>query len=295
MTHARSSLRRRVAPERPAGEAQRSQAAGAAHAQSVGNRGMQRLLNTAPAAGSRFHLGAADDPLEHEADRVAEQVVTGVGGRGSPALRSAGAPGGAGEAGAVPASVDHALAGPGQPLAPALQDDMGRRFGHDFLRRARACGPAGCAVGARDRRTRLHVRPGHRVRRRAVRTRHRPGPPAAGPRTGAHRAAGKPTVAAGPAHPARPGHRAHGAQPRRSGAHRPADARRPAARCRGLHRCSGDFGGARRAGHPARAGDRRRGLRQRGDPLPGQLRAHPGRPGGGGHRGPTGAGDQRGG
>jgi hypothetical protein len=137
MTHDRSSQRRRVAQGRPAGESQRPEATGAARPQRVGNRGMQRLLDTAaalaPAAAPRWRLGAADDPLEHEADRVAAQVTAGAaGGSAPPDLRPASAPGGAGEAGAAPASVERALAEPGQPLAPALQDDMGRRFGHDF-------------------------------------------------------------------------------------------------------------------------------------------------------------------
>lgn len=88
-------------------------------------RGLQRKLS----------IGAANDPLEHEADRVADQVL---------ALPSAAAiasapvriqrlgPQGAAASDAVPASVDQTLRGGGRPLDGATRTDMEQRFGHDF-------------------------------------------------------------------------------------------------------------------------------------------------------------------
>ena len=82
-------------------------------------------------------IGASNDPLEREADRVADRVMT------APAhsamsetppriqrfTRQATA-----DAGTAPASVDRVLASSGRPLEPALQQDMGQRFGYDFSR-----------------------------------------------------------------------------------------------------------------------------------------------------------------
>lgn len=83
----------------------------------------------------KLTIGASNDPLEHEADRVAEQVM-------STPLNSAvnAAPpriqrfsGQANEgSNTAPASVDSVLSSSGRPLEPALQQDMGQRFGHDF-------------------------------------------------------------------------------------------------------------------------------------------------------------------
>ena len=85
----------------------------------------------------KLTIGATNDPLEHEADRVADQVLaapahSGVSGV---APRIQGYKGQmTGEAGTVPASVDRVLASPGRPLDPALQREMEQRFGHDFSR-----------------------------------------------------------------------------------------------------------------------------------------------------------------
>ena len=83
----------------------------------------------------KLAIGSSNDPLEHEADRIANQVLA------APA-RSAvsGAPlhiqrfsGQSNEQmDAAPASVDQALASPGRPLAPVLRQDMEQHFGHDF-------------------------------------------------------------------------------------------------------------------------------------------------------------------
>src|SRR5262245_2577035 len=77
------------------------------------------------------------DLYEREADRIADQMM------GMPAhpadhqarprmqrlAKQSAAP-----VDAAPASVDHALAGPGRPLEPGLRHDMEQRFGHDFSR-----------------------------------------------------------------------------------------------------------------------------------------------------------------
>lgn len=87
--------------------------------------GMQRKLK----------IGASNDPLEREADRVAEQVMamplnSGINasppriqrfsGQASDGLTTA------------PTSVDRVLASSGRPLEPALRQDMESRFGYDF-------------------------------------------------------------------------------------------------------------------------------------------------------------------
>jgi Domain of unknown function (DUF4157) len=80
-------------------------------------------------------IGASHDPLEREADRVADQVLAAPAHsavRGTPP-RIQRFPGQAiGQMDAVPTSVDRVLASSGRPLDPALQQDMGQRFGHDF-------------------------------------------------------------------------------------------------------------------------------------------------------------------
>ena len=85
---------------------------------------------------SRLAIGTGSDPLESEADRMAEQVLaapaSSVLGAVPPRIQRFTAPAGGTPAGAAPASVDRVLASPGQPLAPALRQDMARRFAHDF-------------------------------------------------------------------------------------------------------------------------------------------------------------------
>jgi hypothetical protein len=85
---------------------------------------------------AKLTIGASNDPLEHEADRIADQVLTAPGSAaasGSPPRiqRFAGQPV---ETATAPASVDQALASSGRPLEPALRRDMEQRFGHDFSR-----------------------------------------------------------------------------------------------------------------------------------------------------------------
>lgn len=84
---------------------------------------------------ARLGVGASDDPLEQEADRVADQVL--AAGNGVPA--HAAAPqiqrfprSDGGVVGTAPASVTGVLANPGRPLDAALRHDMERRFGADL-------------------------------------------------------------------------------------------------------------------------------------------------------------------
>jgi hypothetical protein len=85
----------------------------------------------------KLAIGASHDPLEREADRVADQVLAAPGhskvsGASLHIQRYAGQA--TGEVDTAPASVDRVLASSGRPLDPALQQDMGQRFGHDFSR-----------------------------------------------------------------------------------------------------------------------------------------------------------------
>lgn len=87
--------------------------------------GMQRKLA----------IGSSSDPLELEADRVADRVMAvpehaNISVAPLRIQRYVGSVEDA--AGAAPASVDRVLAVAGRPLEPALRHDMGQRFGHDF-------------------------------------------------------------------------------------------------------------------------------------------------------------------
>ena len=80
-------------------------------------------------------IGASNDPLEQEADRVADQVLAAqanpaVSGAPPHIQRYTGQPSAA--AGTAPASVDRVLASPGVPLATPLRREMEQRFGRDF-------------------------------------------------------------------------------------------------------------------------------------------------------------------
>jgi hypothetical protein len=82
-------------------------------------------------------VGASDDPLEQEADRVADQVLAASpsrdrGGEPPRIHRFTGQP--AGQADEVPVSAARALVDSGKPLEPALRHDMESRFGRDFSR-----------------------------------------------------------------------------------------------------------------------------------------------------------------
>ena len=97
-------------------------------------------------------IGASNDPLEREADQVADQVSatpshSTVSGAPSRIQRYAGQATEATDTG--PDSVDRVLASSGRPLESALRQDMEQRFGHDFSRvRVHSDGAAG--QSARD-------------------------------------------------------------------------------------------------------------------------------------------------
>ena len=85
----------------------------------------------------KLRIGAANDPLEHEADRVADQVMsqsaeTAIG-DSPPRMQRLGDSGGDFE-GEVPASVTRTLASSGRPLDASLRQTFEPRFGRDFSR-----------------------------------------------------------------------------------------------------------------------------------------------------------------
>lgn len=87
---------------------------------------------------TRLGVGASHDPLEREADRVADQVLAA---RAPGALRGASpsqiqrySASTSARGMEAPASVDRVLASIGRPLDAPLRQDMEQRFGHDFSR-----------------------------------------------------------------------------------------------------------------------------------------------------------------
>lgn len=85
----------------------------------------------------KLAIGASNDPLEQEADRVADQVMTtsthSAAGGALPRIQRYSGQAFEG-ADTAPASVNQTLASSGRPLEPALRQDMEQRFGHDFSR-----------------------------------------------------------------------------------------------------------------------------------------------------------------
>jgi hypothetical protein len=106
-----------------------------------------------PMMQAKLTIGDSDDPLEREADRVADRVMSmspnSVVNSAPPSIqRFTGQT--TGQAGMLaPASVDSVLSNPGIPLEPGLQQDMGQRFGHDFSQ-VRVHTDAAAARSARD-------------------------------------------------------------------------------------------------------------------------------------------------
>jgi hypothetical protein len=85
----------------------------------------------------KLTIGASNDPLEQEADRIADQVLA------APANTTISTTlpriqrfteQATNQAEVAPASVDRVLSSSGSPLEPGLQQDMSQRFGHDFSR-----------------------------------------------------------------------------------------------------------------------------------------------------------------
>ncbi|WP_074856835.1 eCIS core domain-containing protein [Nitrosospira briensis] len=83
----------------------------------------------------KLTIGASDDPLEREADRIADEVMTvpanAAINRAPPRIqRFTGSS--TGKVTEAPRSVDRVLSSPGNPLEPDLRQDMESRFGYDF-------------------------------------------------------------------------------------------------------------------------------------------------------------------
>ena len=83
----------------------------------------------------KLAIGASNDPLEQEADRIADQITAKpahsmVSGSSLQIQRYRGQS--SEIKNTAPASVDRVLTGSGQPLEPALRQDMEQRFGYDF-------------------------------------------------------------------------------------------------------------------------------------------------------------------
>ncbi len=76
---------------------------------------------------AELRVGPTDDPLEHEADRLADRVAPGSPER---AVSRGAVAGGTGPA--APALVEAALAAPGRPLEPATRALVEARLGQDF-------------------------------------------------------------------------------------------------------------------------------------------------------------------
>lgn len=86
---------------------------------------------------TKLMVSESGDIYEQEADQIADQVMATpahppVSGAPPRIQRFLGKP--TAQTEAALASVNQALASPGRPLAPALQQDMEQRFGHDFSR-----------------------------------------------------------------------------------------------------------------------------------------------------------------
>ena len=84
---------------------------------------------------AKLAIGASDDPLEQEADRVADQVLAAPrrgAADGAPPHIQRYAGHATAETAVAPASVDHVLGSSGRPLEPALRQDMEQRFAQDF-------------------------------------------------------------------------------------------------------------------------------------------------------------------
>ena len=83
----------------------------------------------------KLAIGASNDPLEQEADRIASQVMAGP----APSYINPISPGvqrftghTIGQTDLAPASVDRVLARSGMPVESTLRQDMEQRFGYDF-------------------------------------------------------------------------------------------------------------------------------------------------------------------
>jgi hypothetical protein len=100
--------------------------------------GEQKKKDDEPVLQKKLSIGASNDPLEQEADLVAEQVMAIPAGssvsRAPLQIQRYTAQATDHVEDAAPSSVDRVLARSGQPLEPSLRQDMEQRFGHDFSR-----------------------------------------------------------------------------------------------------------------------------------------------------------------
>lgn len=101
---------------------------------------------------TKLTIGASNDPLEQEADRVADQVMaapihSAVSNSPPCIQRYSGQASGRDDA--VPTSVDRVLASSGRPLQLLLRQEMEQRFGYDFSR-VRVHSGAAAEQSARD-------------------------------------------------------------------------------------------------------------------------------------------------
>jgi len=91
--------------------------------------------SAAGAIQTKLEVGSVNDPLENEADRVADQILTtpphGGSGSAPPTIQRFSEPAHE-DINVAPASVDHALSGSSRPLEEPVRHDMEQRFGHDF-------------------------------------------------------------------------------------------------------------------------------------------------------------------
>jgi hypothetical protein len=106
----------------------------------TGTESVCSLGNSMPAAAvgmiqTKLAVNQPGDKYELEADRISDQVLTAP----APAVAHSAPPQiqrfseeSSAQMDAAPASVDHALASSGQPLEPALRQDMEQRLGQDF-------------------------------------------------------------------------------------------------------------------------------------------------------------------
>ena len=118
----------------------------------VGNREVERLLKSGVIQ-AKLKVNEPGDVYEQEADRIADRVMAtpahpATNGAAPPHIqRFTGQP--TGQMDAAPASIYKALASPGRPFEPALQQDMEQRFGYDFSK-ARVHSGAAAEQSARE-------------------------------------------------------------------------------------------------------------------------------------------------
>lgn len=99
--------------------------------------GARVSVSRLPVVQRKLMIGASNDPLEQEADRVADLVMATpvhprVSGTFPRIQRFQGQP--TAETDPAPPSVDRSLTSSGKPLEPALRQDMEQHFGHNFSR-----------------------------------------------------------------------------------------------------------------------------------------------------------------